>query len=102
MSKELLAGLRIGRSSLLMLNTALRKSLGDWARILPYLDKFTSKEELELVSSINYLLGKDVELTPPLKASLAVDFVESEKELLISEEELLTLGVGHGKEEEKE
>lgn len=101
MSKEFDKGLLVGRSSLLVLHNALKKSLGEWSRILPYLDQFSSKEELELVASINYVLGGDeIKLTPPLKASLAVDFVNSEKKLLISDQELLLAGGGYGEKEE--
>ncbi|WFO75636.1 hypothetical protein J4526_01780 [Desulfurococcaceae archaeon MEX13E-LK6-19] len=101
MSKEFDKGLLVGRSSLTTLLSALRKSLGEWARILPYLSSFSCRKELELVASINYVLGKEIELTPPLRASLAVDFVESKKDLLISDAELLLAGVGRGEEKEE-
>ena len=104
MSKELEAGLKIGRGSLVMTQKALSDSLGKWSKVLPYLEKLSSRSELELVASINYLLGRELELTPPLKAAIAADFVESSKKILVSDVEFLLglRGEGHGQEERKE
>ena len=105
MSKELEAGLKIGRGSLVFTQRSLKSSLGEWATILPHLDNLSVAKELELVASINYLQGRDLEITPPLKAGLAVDFVRSSHKLVISDAEFL-LGIQQGggssvKEEEK-
>ena len=94
-SRDFERGLLIGSSSVDVLHAALKKSLGEWARILPYLQRFRARAELELVAAINYILGRDVELTPTLKASIAADLVESEKRLLISDREL-QLGMAGG------
>ena len=103
MSKEFEAGIKVGRGSLVFTQKAISDSLGKWGKILPYLDRFSSRDELELVAAINYLLGKDVELTPPLKASIAADFVESSRKIIISDVEFMLglRGGGHG-EEKKE
>ena len=103
--KEFEYGLKVGRGSLVFTQRALRESLGPWSMILPHLDRLSARKELELVASIDYLLGKkDVELTPPLKAAIAADFVYSENKLVISDAEFL-LGLtqqGGGNEEKKE
>ena len=100
MSKELEAGLKIGRGSLVFTQRSLKLSLGDWAAILPHLDNLSVAKELELVASINYILGRELKITPPLKAGLALDFVRSSHKLVISDAEFL-LGLHQGKEEEK-
>jgi len=100
-SREFEVGLRVGRGSLVFAQRSLKDSLGKWAGVLPYLDRFSARAELELVASINYILGKDVELSPPLKASLASDYVYSSRKMLVSDVELM-LGVGGGRGEGKE
>ena len=80
-------------------------SLGKWARILPYLDDVdeSTLDELELVASINYLQGRELELTPPLKARIARAFVRSSRKILVSDVEfLLGLRGSGGGEEKKE
>ena len=103
MSRELEAGIKIGRGSLVLTQKALSDSLGRWAKILPYLDRLSSRAELELVASISYLLGRELELTPTLKASIVADFVESSKKILISDVEFLLglKGGEHGEEKEE-
>ena len=101
MSKELEAGLRIGRGSLVFTQKALSDSLGRWAKVLPYLEGFSAENELELVAAISYILGRELELTPPLKARIASDFVRSSKRILISDVEFL-LGLRGGEGEQKE
>ena len=94
--KEFEYGLKVGRGSLVFTQRALRESLGPWSMILPHLDRLSARKELELVASIDYLLGKkDVELTPPLKAAIATDFVYSENKLVISDAEFL-IGLQQG------
>jgi len=97
-------GLLIGRSSLTNLSRALEKALGEWGGILPYLDRFSSSQEMELIAAISYILGKPVRLTPTLQVSIARDFVESQKRLLVSDEELLAVkeyqGEAYGEEVE--
>lgn len=103
-SSDFKLGLAVGRGSMMSLLNALRSSLGDWAKILPYLDQFTSKNELELVAAINYLMNREITLTPTLKASIAVDFVNSSRSLLLSDLELFSMpsgGESGGKEEER-
>ena len=100
MSKELEAGIKIGRGSLVFTQKALSDSLGKWSKVLVYLDRMSCRDEFELVAAINYILGRDIELTPTLKASIALDFVSSRKDLLISESELL-LVKEYGKEEKE-
>lgn len=107
MSREFELGLKTGRGSLVFAQKAFNQSLGEWAVILPYLENMSSANELELVASINYILGKDLELTPPLKSSLARDYVSSNRKILISDVEfMLSLGGGgeekKGKEEQKQ
>lgn len=101
--KEFEYGLKVGRGSLVFTQRALRESLGGWAMILPHLDRLSARRELELVASIDYLIGKkNVELTPPLKAALAADFVQSEHKLVISDAEfMLGLGGDRSGEEDK-
>jgi len=89
MSKEFETGLKVGRGSLVFTQKALSDALGKWAKILPYLDRLSSKDELELVASINYVLGRELELTPPLKAGIAADFVVSSKKIIISDVEFM-------------
>lgn len=101
MSKEFELGLKTGRGSLVFAQKALNDSLGAWSKILPYLENMSSGAELELVASINYILGKDLELTPPLKSSLARDYVYSSKKILVSDVEF-KLGVGGEVSGEKE
>ena len=94
--KEFEYGVKVGRGSLVFTQRALRESLGPWSMILPHLDRLSARRELELVASIDYLLGKkDVELTPPLKAAIAADFVYSENKLVISDAEFL-IGLQQG------
>jgi len=100
LSKEFELGLKVGRGSLVFAQRSLKESLGRWAGVLPYLDSFSARAELELVASINYILGKDVELTPPLKASIAADYVSSPKKILVSDVELMLAGGGRGEEKE--
>ena len=102
-SSDFKLGLAVGRGSMMSLLNALRSSLGDWAKILPYLDQFTSKNELELVAAINYLMNREITLTPTLKATIAVDFVNSSRSLLLSDIELFSMPGGEegGKEEER-
>ena len=87
--KELEAGIKIGRGSLVFTLKALSDALGRWSKLLPYLESFTASDELELVASINYLLGRELEFTPPLKARLASDFVMSSKKILVSDAEFM-------------
>jgi len=82
-------GLLIGLGSVNALRSAIRKSLGEWALPLPYLQYFRARAELELVAAIGYILGRDVELTPTLKVAIAEALVESEKRLLITSYDLL-------------
>ena len=89
MTKELIAGVKIGRGSLVITQKNLKTSLGEWATILPHLDHLSSISELELVAAINYFLGKDLRLTPTLKAALARDFVTSGHKLVVSDSEFL-------------
>ena len=103
MSRELETGLRIGRGSLVFTQKALSDSLGKWSKVLPYLDRSSFQGELELVASINYILGKELELTPPLQARIAADFVSSSKKILISDVEfLLGLGESSGQTQKQE
>lgn len=103
-SKEFETGLKVGRGSLVFTQRALNDSLGKWARVLPYIDDVdeATLNELELVASINYLLGKELELTPPLKARIARAFVKSGKKILVSDVEfMLGLRGGEGGQEER-
>lgn len=87
MSKELVNGIVIGFSSRKLLGDALRKISSD-LEILAYLDDLPCSYELELVAAINYMLGRDLELTPSVKVCLAKSFAISGKRLLLSGDEL--------------
>jgi len=103
MSKEFELGLRIGRGSLVVTLDALEEALGSWAKILPLLEECGIAAELELVASINYILGKEFKLTPPLAARIADCLMRSRNKLLISDAEfMLMLGGGHGERKEGE
>jgi len=97
-SREFELGFKVGRGSLVFAQKALTDGLGKWSRILAYLDHLSSRAELELVSAINYILERDLELTPPLKASIAADFVRSSRKILVSDVELMLGGGGSGQE----
>ena len=99
MSKELKYGILLGKGSADKLLDAVAKALGaEWAAILPYLEECGIAAELELVASIAYLLGKDLELPPPLKARIAACLSRKVRHLL-SLESLLVEGEGERGEE---
>ncbi len=86
---ELKYGILLGKSSVDKLLDTLEKALGGkWARVLPYLQECGIAGELELVASINYLLGKPFKLTPPLKARIAACIMRNPR-LLAALEKLL-------------
>jgi len=88
MSRELRYGVLLGKGSVEQLIEALEDSLGSWAKLLPYLSECNVGAELELVASINYLLGKEFKLTPPLAARIAECLMRNPR-LLASLEQLL-------------
>ena len=93
MSKELKYGILLGKGSADRLLDSVVKALGaEWAAILPYLEECGVDAELELVASTAYLLGKDLELTPPLKARIAACLGKARH--LLSLESLLVEGEG--------
>jgi len=95
LSRELRWGTLLGKGSVDVLLDALEKSLGGkWARILPYLQECGIAGELELVASINYLLGKPFELTPPLKARIAACIMRNPRLLAALEKLLVEEGEG--------
>jgi len=92
MSKELKYGILLGKGSADRLLDAIVKALGgEWSAVLPYLEECGITAELELVASIDYLLGRKFELTPPLKARIAACLSRKVRHLL-SLESLLVEG----------
>ncbi len=101
MSRELKYGILLGKGSVDKLLDALEKALGgSWAKLLPYLQECGIATELELVASINYLLGKPFELTPPLKARIAACIMRNPRLLAVLEKLLVEEGEVGGEEYE--
>ncbi len=95
LSRELKYGVLLGKGSVDKLLDALEKALGGkWAKILPYLQECGIADELELVASINYLLDKPFELTPPLKAKIAACIMRNPRLLTALEDVFVEEGGG--------
>ena len=89
LSREFEIGLKVGRGSLVFAQKVLKDALGKDLAVLLYTEEcYDIIPELELVASLAYLRGKDIELTPPLKARIAACLMRKAR-LLLSLENLL-------------
>ena len=90
MSREFELGFMVGRGSLVFAQKVLKDALGEGLAVLLYLEEcYDIIPELELVASLAYLRGQDLELTPPLKARIAACLMRSARKILVSDVELL-------------
>jgi len=90
LSREFEIGLKVGRGSLVFAQKVLKDALGKDLAVLLYTEEcYDIIPELELVASLAYLRGKDIELTPPLKARIAACLMRSARKILVSDIELL-------------
>ena len=103
-SRDFERGVLLGSGSVDLLAAVLRKAAGDWARIAPYVEQLPCKNEIELVAAFDYLLGRDLQLTPTIQVCIADAVARSQKGVLVSISELLTPrgGGSLGKEEGEE
>lgn len=101
-SRDFERGVLLGSGSVDLLSAVLRRSVGEWGRIAPYVEQLPCRGEIELVAAIDYTLGRDLQLTPTIQVCIADAVARSGKGVLVSIAELLGArgGVSHAEEKE--